>query len=155
MISFANEWATISVLWRRDLLRFFRRPSRIFGAFLQPLIFWLMIGGGLSSTFQLKSDTSLNYEEYFFPGILMMMVLFASIFGTITVIEDRHEGFLQSVLVSPGSRAALVIGKSLGVASIGLIQAFGFLALAPLAGFDLLSIDWGGLLLFLSLSQYV
>lgn len=150
-MNIADQWSIISVLWTRDLLRFIRRPSRLIGAFLQPVIFWLMIGGGLASTFKLATAEGMTYQEYFYPGILVMLVLFASIFGTITVIEDRHEGFLQSVLIAPGSRAALVLGKSLGVSSIGLIQAIAFLAFAPLAGFPLLEIDWGTLLLFLSL----
>jgi len=140
--SLSDQWAMVSVLWRRDLLKFLRRPSRLVGAFLQPIIFWVMIGGGLASTFSLKGAEGLSYEQYFFPGIVMMMVLFASIFGTITVIEDRHEGFLQGVLTAPGSRVALVLGKSLGVSSVGLIQAIAFLACAPFAGFSLLEIDW-------------
>ena len=150
-MNFADQWATISVLWARDLTRFLRKPSRLLGAFLQPVIFWLMIGGGLTSTFKLTGADELNYEQYFFPGILMMLVLFAAIFGTITVIEDRHEGFLQSVLIAPGSRSALVFGKSLGVSSIGLIQASAFLALAPFAGFAYADIDWLNLYLFLGL----
>ena len=150
-MNFADQWATISVLWGRDLTRFVRKPSRLVGAFVQPIIFWLMIGGGLTSTFKLSGAQDLNYEQYFFPGILMMLVLFASIFGTITVIEDRHEGFLQSVLIAPGSRSALVFGKALGVSSIGLIQASGFLALAPLAGFAYTEIDWINLYLFLGM----
>jgi len=140
--SLADQWAVISVLWRRDLLKFVRRPSRLVGAFLQPVIFWVMIGGGLASTFSLKGAEGLSYEQYFFPGIVMMMVLFASIFGTITVIEDRHEGFLQGVLTAPGSRVSLVLGKSLGVSSVGMIQAIAFLACAPFAGFNLLEVDW-------------
>lgn len=150
-MNIADQWATISVLWSRDLTRFLRKPSRLLGAFLQPVIFWLMIGGGLTSTFKLTGAEGLNYEQYFFPGILMMLVLFAAIFGTITVIEDRHEGFLQSVLIAPGSRSALVFGKALGVSSIGLIQASAFLALAPFAGFAYTEIDWLNLYLFLSL----
>jgi ABC-2 type transport system permease protein len=148
-MSIADQWATISVLWKRDLIRFIRRPSRLIGAFLQPVLFWLMIGGGLTSTFVLKSAGELSYQQYFFPGILVMLVLFASIFGTITVIEDRHEGFLQSVLVAPGSRAALVLGKALGVSSVGMIQALTFLIFAPLAGFSILEINFPALLFFL------
>ena len=148
----ADHIAMVGVLWRRDLMKFFRRPSRLIGAFLQPVIFWLMIGGGLASTFTLKGAEGLTYEQYFYPGILMMMVLFASIFGTITVIEDRNEGFLQGVLVAPGSRVALVLGKSLGVSSVGLLQAAAFLACAPLAGFSLLELDWLTLWASLTLS---
>ena len=152
-MNIADQWATISVLWGRDLARFFRKPSRLIGAFLQPIIFWLMIGGGLTSTFKLSSAEGLNYEQYFFPGVVVMLVLFAAIFGTITVIEDRHEGFLQSVLIAPGSRSSLVLGKALGVSSVGLLQAFAFLSLAPLAGFSYLDISWLHLILFLLLGS--
>lgn len=136
------QLATIGVLWRRDLLRFVRQRSRLFGALLQPLLFWLIIGGGMASTFRLGDAAGVGYMEYFFPGIVVMMVLFASIFGTITVIEDRHEGFLQSVLAGPGSRGAVVTGKSLGVGSVGLLQAGLFLLFAPWAGFAYGGIDW-------------
>ena len=147
-----HEIATVRVLWRRDLLRFVRQRSRLFGALLQPLVFWLMIGGGMASTFRLGSATGLGYMEFFYPGIVLMMVLFASIFGTITVIEDRNEGFLQSVLVGPGSRGAVVVGKSLGVGSVGLVQAALFLAFAPFAGFAFGGISWLTLATFLVLS---
>ena len=146
-----DDLATITVLARRDLLRFFRQPSRLVGALMQPVVFWLLIGGGFASTFQYAVAPGLGYMQYFYPGIVVMMVLFASIFGTITVIEDRHAGFLQSVLVSPGSRAAVVLGKSLGVSSVGLTQAALFLALAPLAGFAYADIDWATLTAFLVL----
>ena len=152
-MNFADQWATISVLWARDLSRFLRKPSRLIGAFLQPVIFWMMIGGGLTSTFKLSGADGLNYEQYFYPGVVVMLVLFAAIFGTITVIEDRHEGFLQSVLIAPGSRSSLVLGKALGVSSVGLIQALAFLALAPLAGFAYLDINWFNLILFLTLGS--
>lgn len=141
-MSLAQETATIGVLWTRDLKRFVRQRTRLFGALAQPLLFWLMIGGGLATTFKLPTAEGLGYMEYFFPGIMVMMVLFAAIFGTITVIEDRNEGFLQSVLVGPGSRASVVIGKSLGVASVGLIQASLFLVFLPWSGVNVAGIDW-------------
>jgi len=75
--------------------------------------------------------------------------LFTSIFTTMSVIEDRHKGFLQAVLVAPASRTALVLGKTLGGVAIALMQAAIFLALAPLAGFDARSIEWAQLLVLL------
>ena len=148
-MSAAYNLATVRVLWWRDVLRFFRQPTRLVGALLQPVIFWLLIGGGMASTFRYGEAPAVGYMQYFFPGIVVMMVLFASIFGTITVIEDRHAGFLQSVLVGPGSRAAVVVGKSLGVGSVGLFQAAAFLCLAPFAGFGLGGVDWLSLAAFL------
>jgi daunorubicin resistance ABC transporter membrane protein len=132
----SEELATIAVLVRRDLTRFLREKSRVLGALLQPLLFWLMIGSGLAGSFKLPGSEHVSYLEYFFPGVLVMIVLFSAIFTTMSVIEDRHSGFLQSVLVAPGSRVSLVLGKCLGSSLVALIQGALFLALAPLAGFS-------------------
>lgn len=140
--SLRYELATISVLWSRDLRRFFRQRSRIAGALIQPLIFWFVIGSGLSGTFRLQGAEGLGYMEYFFPGIVVMVVLFSSIFTTMSVIEDRAEGFLQAVLAAPASRGALVLGKALGGTSISMVQVVLFLALCPLAGFKLGVVAW-------------
>jgi len=137
----AYDLATALVLARRDLVRFFRQPSRLVGALGQPVIFWLVIGGGFAGTFRIPGS-DVPYLAYFYPGVVLMVVLFASIFTTASVIEDRHRGFLQSVQAAPGSRAALVVGKSLGSASVALTQAGLFLVLAPAAGFAWTSIDW-------------
>jgi daunorubicin resistance ABC transporter membrane protein len=131
----AEELATISVLVRRDLTRFFRERSRVLGAVLQPLLFWLMIGSGMAGSFRLPGSEQVSYLEYFYPGVLVMIVLFSAIFTTMSVIEDRHSGFMQSVLVAPGSRVSLVMGKSLGSTLIAMIQGALFILLAPFAGF--------------------
>jgi daunorubicin resistance ABC transporter membrane protein len=139
--SFAYDLATARVLWRRDLVRFFRQPSRLAGALGQPIIFWLVIGSGMAATFRMPGSP-LGYLTFFYPGVVLMVVLFAAIFTTVSVIEDRHAGFLQAVLAGPGSRAALVLGKALGSASVALSQAALFLVLAPVAGFPLRQVDW-------------
>jgi daunorubicin resistance ABC transporter membrane protein len=133
--------ATALVLARRDLVRFFRQPSRLLGALGQPVLLWLLIGGGFSGTFRMPG-AEVPYLSYFYPGVVLMVVLFAAIFTTASVIEDRHRGFLQTVQAAPGSRAALVAGKSLGSAAVALTQAALFLALAPAAGFPWRSVDW-------------
>src|SRR5205823_1399252 len=138
----------------RDLRRFFRQLSRVVGALVQPLIFWLVIGSGLSSSFRMQGADGVGYVQYFYPGIVMLVVLFTSIFTTMSVIEDRHKGFLQAVLVAPASRAALVLGKTGGGVAIALTQAVLFLALSPLAGYDVRAVDWpllGGVLLLTSI----
>jgi ABC-2 type transport system permease protein len=141
MTTLGYDLATARVLWWRDLVRFFRQPSRLVGALGQPIIFWLVIGSGMAATFRMPGST-MGYLQFFFPGVVLMVVLFAAIFTTVSVIEDRHQGFLQAVLAGPGSRAALVLGKSLGSASVALSQAALFLALAPAAGFPLRQVDW-------------
>jgi daunorubicin resistance ABC transporter membrane protein len=149
--SLGYDLATVSVLWRRDLLRFFRQPSRVVGALGQPILFWLIIGTGMGATFRMPGSR-VGYLEFFYPGVVLMVVLFAAIFTTVSVIEDRHAGFLQAVLAGPGSRAALVVGKSLGSASVALSQAALFLVLAPWAGFPLGRVDWWLLLAALALA---
>lgn len=143
--------ATAAVLWRRDLVRFFRQPSRLVGALGQPLIFWLVIGTGMAATFRMPGSP-VGYLQFFYPGVVMMVVLFTAIFTTLSVIEDRHQGFLQMVLAGPGSRGAVVAGKSLGSASVALSQAALFLLLSPLAGFAPGSVRWPLLLAALALA---
>lgn len=150
----AQELATIRVLVARDLTRFVREKSRVAGALLQPLIFWLIIGAGLTPAFQLQGAQHVGYLEYFFPGVLVMVVLFTAIFSTMSVIEDRHSGFLQAVVVAPGSRVSLVLGKCSGASAVALLQAILFLLLAPFAGFTFANVAWAPLLAGLALSCF-
>jgi len=131
-----------SSLWQRELVRFFRQVSRVIGAFGTPVLFWFIIGSGLGSSFR-PADVagttaeSPHYLQYFFSGTLLLIVMFTSIFSTISIIQDRQNGFLQGVLVSPAPRGALVMGKLLGGATLAVLQALLFLCLAPLAGIQI------------------
>jgi ABC-2 type transport system permease protein len=138
----AVEWGVITSLWKRDLMHLVRERSRWSGVVLQPLLFWLIIGSGMGSVFRLKGLEGVDYLSYFFPGILAMVILFTAVFATMGVIEDRKSGFLQQILVAPGSHAALVIGKTAGVTSMALIQVVACLLVAPFAGVDLLAVNW-------------
>ncbi len=151
MTALAYDVATVHTLLRRDLVRFFRQPSRLAGALGQPVLFWLIIGSGMAGTFRMPGS-SVGYLQFFYPGVVLMVVLFAAIFTTVSVIEDRHQGFLQAVLAGPGSRGALVVGKALGSASVALSQAALFLLLAPAAGFPLPSVNWPLLVAALALA---
>src|SRR4051812_49451033 len=75
-----------------------------------------------------------GYMQYFFPGTILMILLFTAIFSTISIIEDRREGFLQSVLVAPVPSSAIVLGKVLGGTVLAFGQALLFLLLGPLVG---------------------
>ena len=81
------------VLARRELVRFLRQPTRLFGSLAQPLMFWLFMGSGFADSFA-PAGQSMDYGEFFYPGIVLMLLLFAAIFSTITLIEDRTAGFL-------------------------------------------------------------
>ena len=126
-------------LWRRDIVRFYRQRSRIIGALGSPVVFWLLLGSGLGRSFEggATSPPVEGYLQYFYPGTLALIVLFTSIFSTISVIEDRQEGFLQGVLVAPVPRSAIVLGKILGGTTLAVAQGAVFMVLAPLAGVPL------------------
>jgi ABC-2 type transport system permease protein len=122
-------------LWWREIVRFYRMRSRVVGVIASPLLFWVVIGSGFGNSF--RSQTAgggQRYLEFFFPGALIMIVLFTSIFTMMSVIEDRREGFLLSVLVAPISRTVIVLGKVLGGTTLATIQGLIFLAFAPLIG---------------------
>jgi ABC-2 type transport system permease protein len=120
-------------LCRRELVRFLRQRSRIIGALLTPVLFWLVIGAGMGGSFS-ADGMSRGYIEYFFPGTIVMILLFTAIFSTISIIEDRREGFLQAVLVAPVNRSTIVLGKILGGAILAFGQGILFLLLAPVVG---------------------
>jgi ABC-2 type transport system permease protein len=121
-------------LCRRDVVRFMRQRSRIIGVLGTPLIFWALIGSGF------------NYMQYLFPGTLIQILLFASIFSTISIIQDRQQGFLQGVLVAPVSRASIILGKVLGGTAIALTQGMVFLLLGPLVGVPFSLSGWAAAL---------
>ena len=128
-------------LWQREVVRFYRMRSRVVGVIASPILFWLVIGSGFGSSMRSSNTGGQHYLQYFFPGALIMIVLFTSIFTMMSVIEDRREGFLLSVLVSPASRSAIVLGKVLGGATLATLQGLIFLAFSPAIGARM---DWSG-----------
>ena len=118
-------WLPVATLWRRELIRFWREKARVLGFVGSPLVFWLVLGSGFGNL------------AFFFPGALTLTVMFSAVFSTMSLIEDRREGFLLSMLVSPAPRSSMVLGKTLGSATLAWIQGLIFLAFAPLAGFRL------------------
>jgi len=133
-----NFLLPIGTLWWRELVRFYRQRSRLFGALGTPLVFWLLIGSGIGTSFRPPAaPAEMNYLEYFYPGTIVLIILFTAIFSTISVIEDRREGFLLSVLVAPMSRSGLALGKILGGATLGFLQGFLFVLVAPLVGISI------------------
>lgn len=130
-------------LWLREMTRFFRQPSRIAGAIGTPLIFWFFLGSGLGGSFKMTASdggtgfSQVSYLQYFLPGTILLVILFTAIFSSISLIQDRSEGFLQSVLVSPAPGWAMIGGKVLGGTTVAVIQGMLFLAAAPLAEMSL------------------
>jgi len=130
---------TSATLLTRETVRFLRQKNRIIGSIGTPLVFWFLIGSGLTKSFEAPvsfsaSEAGLSYLQYFFPGTIVLMLLFTAIFSTISIIEDRREGFLQGVLVAPIPRSSLVLGKLLGGATLATAQGLLFTLAAPFLG---------------------
>jgi ABC-2 type transport system permease protein len=130
-------------LWWREIVRFYRQRSRVVGVIASPLVFWLVIGSGFGTSFHTGAGAGQQqYLDYFYPGALIMIVLFTSIFTMMSVIEDRKEGFLLSVLVAPVPRSAIVLGKVMGGTTLSTIQGLIFLAFAPFVGVHFTAISF-------------
>lgn len=136
----------VLALTRREVVRFLRQRNRVVGALATPLVFWFLIGSGVGRSFS-GAGGSASYLQYFFPGTLLLIILFTAIFSTISIIEDRREGFLQGVLVSPIPRSAFVLAKLLGGTLLSLLQCVLLYGLAAAMG---LPATPGGFLLFLA-----
>jgi ABC-2 type transport system permease protein len=113
---------TAAALWSREMRHFWRDRHRVFGFAASPLVFWLLIGSGFGNL------------TYYFPGALLLSVVFTAVFSTMSVIDDRREGFLLAVLVSPAPRSAVATGKLLGGATMAAAQGLLFFLFLPLAG---------------------
>jgi ABC-2 type transport system permease protein len=125
-------------LWWREIVRFYRQTGRVIGVLASPLVFWLVLGSGFGTSFRSGGGPGQqHYLDYSYPGILILIVLFTSIFTMMSVIEDRKEGFLLSVLVAPVPRTAIVLGKVLGGTTLAAVQGMIFLIFAPFAGIHL------------------
>jgi ABC-2 type transport system permease protein len=119
-------------LWWREIVRFYRNRGRVIGIVASPLLFWIVIGSGFGTSFRTADPGGQShYLEYFFPGTVTMIVLFTAIFAMMSVIEDRKEGFLLSVLVAPVSRSVIVLGKVLGGTTLAAIQGLVLVLFTP------------------------
>ncbi|MEM6780137.1 MAG: ABC transporter permease [Planctomycetota bacterium] len=131
-LSISAHYGAAWMLAKREWMRFFRQRNRVVAAIAQPVLFWALFGTGLRGSFE--SGGGESFSQFFLPGTVALIVLFTAIFATISVIEDRREGFMQAVLVSPIGRFPVLIGKVLGGAAIALAQAVAFLVLTYLVG---------------------
>jgi ABC-2 type transport system permease protein len=131
-------WLPAFTLWWREIVRFYRQKTRVVGVLASPLIFWIVIGSGFGTSFRSGGGAGQqHYLDYFYPGALILIVLFTAIFAMMSVIDDRKEGFLLSVMVAPVPRSAIVLGKVLGGSTLAAAQGMIFLVFAPFAGVHL------------------
>ncbi|MGC7878650.1 ABC transporter permease, partial [Desulforudis sp. 1190] len=104
---------TVYVLWLRELKRFLREKTRILTMLGQPLLYLLVMGQGLRTTFRIDIE-GFDYLSFIYPGVIGMSVLFTAMFSSVSIIWDREFGFLKEVLVAPVPRSAIAVGKALG-----------------------------------------
>ncbi len=124
---------TVYILWLRQLKRYLRSHSRIIGSLGQPLLFLIALGYGFGPIFQKAGQG--NYLEFLAPGVIAMSILFTSIFSGIEIIWDRQFGFLKETLVAPASRLNIMIGRTLGGATVSTLQGIIVLLISLAAGF--------------------
>ncbi len=129
----------IYILWLRQIKRYFRSKARIVGSLGQPLLFLVALGFGFGPIFQKAGGG--NYMEFLAPGVIAMGILFTAVFNGIEIIWDRQFGFLKETLVAPVSRIQIMIGRTLGGATVAIFQGVIILLLSLLFGFRLTSFN--------------
>jgi ABC-2 type transport system permease protein len=130
-----KKMSVIYIMWLRQVKKYFRSRSRIIGSLGQPLLFLLAFGFGFGSIY--KKAGAGNYMQFLAPGIILMSVLFTAIFSGIDLIWDRQFGFLKETMVAPVSRLQIMLGKTLGGATVATIQGVIVFVLTLLVGFRL------------------
>ena len=123
----------IYILWLRQLKRSARARARIIASFGQPLLFLLAFGFGFGNMFQRAGQG--NYIQFLSPGVMTMSILFTSIFSGIEVIWDRQFGFLKETLVAPVPRILIMIGRTLGGATVAVLQGVAVFFICLAVGF--------------------
>jgi ABC-2 type transport system permease protein len=129
-----HDLRAVSIVWRRELIRFRGDRLRAITALIQPVLFLFVLGTGLGSLAGHSLPAGISFKTFIYPGVLAMSVLFTAIFSAASIVWDREFGFLREILVAPVSRGSIVIGKCLGGATIATFQGIIFLALAGFAG---------------------
>ena len=128
-----QDLRAISIVWRRELIRFRSDRLRAITSLVQPVLFLFVLGTGLSALASHGLPSGIDFKTFIYPGVLAMSVLFTAIFSAASIVWDREFGFLREMLVAPVSRSAIVIGKCLGGATVSTFQGILILALAGLA----------------------
>lgn len=123
----------IYILWLRSLKRYFRNRSRIIGSLGQPLLFLVALGLGFGPIYAKAGGG--NYINILAPGVIAMSILFTGIFNGVEIIWDRQFGFLKETMVAPVSRFEIMLGRTLGGATVAIIQGIVVLVLTVLIGF--------------------
>ncbi len=134
---------TIYIVWLRDLIRYFRQRSQLYGSILRPILWLFILGMGLRPSF--RTIAGFNYTQFIFPGIIAMALIFTSIQSAISIIWDREFGFLKELLVAPVPRTAIALGKAFAGSTLAVIQGsiiliFSLFVKVPLTWYKILAL---------------
>ncbi len=130
----SQDLRAISIVWRRELIRFWRDKLRMVTSLIQPILFLFVLGTGLSTLAKHGMPPGVNLRTFLYPGVLAMSALFTALFSAGSIVWDREFGFLREMLVAPVSRGSIVLGKCLGGTTVATFQGVIILILAGLAG---------------------
>lgn len=131
--SIAGDIRAIKVVWKRELIRFWRDRLRMITSLMQPLLFLFILGTGLGAAMG-TAIPGFNFRTFLFPGVVTLAVLFTAVFSAGSIVWDREFGFLREMLVAPIRRWSIVAGKCIGGATVATIQGIVLLCLGGLVG---------------------
>lgn len=126
----------LATIWQREVIRYARDRTRVISTLIQPIMFLVVFGTGLSETLA-SGNLGVNYIVFMYPGTIAMTVMGVGFFATISTVWDRQFGFLKEILVAPIPRTAIALGKTAGAATMASVQAFLLLVMAPIIGIAL------------------
>src|SRR5205814_8940651 len=110
----------IYILWLREVKKYLRSRTQVVASLGSPIMYLGVLGFGLGPVFQRAGEGS--YLQFMAPGVIGMAVLFTAMFSGIAMLWDRQFGFLKETLVAPVPRLAIMIGRTLGGATVAVLQ---------------------------------
>jgi ABC-2 type transport system permease protein len=134
----SDELRVVGMVWERELIRYVRTRTRIVSGLIQPVLFLFVLGYGMSGL--VGTTGGFNFRQFVYPGVVAMSVVMTAMFSALSIVWDREFGFLREMLVAPVSRISLVLGKTVGGATVAAAQGTIMLVLAPLVGIHLTAI---------------
>jgi ABC-2 type transport system permease protein len=140
-VSSTSGMRVVLVICRRELIRFARQPARLAAAVGTPALLWLFMAAGFAQSLQPERLTDGGYATFLLPGIMALVAVFAAVFSSISIIEERQEGWLRAVLVSPAPRWSIALGKTIGGALVAWVQAAALLPVVLLLDVTMSAVD--------------
>ena len=134
----SDEIRVVGMVWERELIRYVRTRTRIMSGLIQPVFFLFVLGYGMSGL--VGTTGGFNFREFVYPGVVAMSVVMTAMFSALSIVWDREFGFFREMLVAPVSRTSLVLGKTIGGATVAAAQGTIMLVLAPLVGIRLTAV---------------